>query len=135
MIAQHPHGALAGPVCCSTGATDTCVVRQQCGRGRGTSWHPRDAAGVTADGGLIDFRFQVVDAHKAATMPEPGNLPVLIAEDRRIALKLRPRADVAHLQAGRVYYLLYPNAQSAINPGSRVTLVIGDLRLEHLIAQ
>jgi len=39
------------------------------------------------------------------------------------------------LQAGRVNYLLYPNAQSAINPGSRVTLVIGDLRLEHLIAQ
>jgi hypothetical protein len=52
--------------------------------------------GVTDDDGLIDFRFQVLDADKAATMLEPGNLPVLIAEESGIALKLSPRSDVAH---------------------------------------
>ncbi|TKJ30223.1 MAG: hypothetical protein CEE40_05525 [Chloroflexi bacterium B3_Chlor] len=91
--------------------------------------------GVTADGGLIDLRFQVVDADKAATMLEPGNLPVLIAEDSGVELKLSPRSDVAHLEAGRVYYLLYPNAQNAIKPGTKVTVVMGGLRLEHLTAQ
>ncbi len=84
---------------------------------------------------MIDFRFQVTDPDKAAQSLTGGNLPVLIAEDSGIELELSPRSDVAHLEAGRVYYLLYPNAQNAMQTGSKVTVVWGGLRLEHLTAQ
>jgi hypothetical protein len=39
------------------------------------------------------------------------------------------------LVIGRTYYILYGNARGAIKRGRPVTVVVGDQRLEHLIAQ
>jgi hypothetical protein len=39
------------------------------------------------------------------------------------------------LETGRIYYLLFANAQNAIRPGSLVTVELDGLRLEHLVAR
>ena len=90
---------------------------------------------VTAAGGYVDFRFRVVDADKAAQLLQAENQPVLVAEDSGLTLKLSALPDQETLVLDRVYFFLYPNAQNAIESGSLVTVVMGDLRLEHQVAQ
>jgi hypothetical protein len=93
--------------------------------------------GVTADGGLLDFRYLVIDPDKAlAMLQDDKNLPVLTAEDS--GLIVDSAALMAHkhdLAAGRTYFLLYRNAKGAIKRGTPVTIMIGDLRLEHAVAK
>jgi len=91
--------------------------------------------GVTAEGGLIDMRFRVVDAEKAAFLLEEANRPQLIVEDTGVALTRHIRPEYKSLETGRIYYLLFANAQNAIRQGSLVTVELGGLRLEHLPAQ
>jgi hypothetical protein len=93
--------------------------------------------GVTADGGLIDFRYQVTDADRAAAfLGNSANYPVLV--DEASGATVRSPALMANkheIQAGRTYFLLYRNTDGAIQRGSSVSLIFGELRLEHLIAQ
>ena len=94
--------------------------------------------GVTAAGGLIDFRYQVVDPDKANPIIHDLNLfPKLIVEDTGATLAMRslPHNHKAELELGGTYFFLLPNAANALHKGSRVTLVIGDARLEHIVVK
>lgn len=94
--------------------------------------------GVTAAGGLIDFRYQVVDPDKAnAVIHDLDLYPVLIVEDTGETLGLRslPHSHGAVLELGGTYFFLLPNANNAVHPGSMLTLVMGDVRLEHVVVQ
>ena len=103
-----------------------------------TRWGVRvTQVAVTADGGLVDFRFLVIDPDRALDMiQEEANLPVLKAEGGdgivQSAAKMAPTHD---LVAGRSYYILYRNTGGAIEPGRRISVVFDDLRLEHVVAQ
>ena len=92
---------------------------------------------VTAAGGLIAFRFKVLDPEKAKEIvQDPENMPMLIAEDSGTTLKAP--GTVRHnitLETDRGYYILYINTQGVVKPGTPVSVVIGGLRLEHMIAQ
>ena len=93
--------------------------------------------GVSAADGLIDFRFKVLDAEKAVPlMRDPANMPALIVEDSGATLKA-PEGMVHNLELknGGAYFILYPNVQDAIKPGTRVTALFGDVRLEPIIAK
>lgn len=93
--------------------------------------------GVTAGGGLIDFRYKVLDVDKAAAlMADHETMPLLVAEDSEIVLTApeHMRHDTNYKQ-DRVYFMLYTNRQNALKPGTPVSLVVGDARLEHLTAQ
>jgi hypothetical protein len=92
--------------------------------------------GVTADGGLVDVRFLIIDPEKALVMLQAvENVPILIAEDsgKRIvsAAMMPPRHD---LVAGRTGFILYRDTGGAIRPGTSVTVRFGDLVLEHVTA-
>jgi len=93
--------------------------------------------GVTADGGLVDFRFMVLDPDKALAMLQDVNkLPVLIAEDGGTTVNSAAMMAQKHnLAPGRTYFLLYRNTGGAIKPGGAVTVNCGDLQLEHVIAK
>lgn len=89
--------------------------------------------GVTAAGGLIEFRYQVVDPDKADTMiHDPALLPTLVIEDTGETLVIgTPHHHVNELELGGTYFFLLANAHNAVHDGSLVTLVMGDSRLEH----
>jgi hypothetical protein len=93
--------------------------------------------GVTADGGLIDLRFQVLDPDKALAMiDDVERLPVMVAEGSgQLVNSALPMPARHELAAGRTYFLLYRNGAGAIKPGEPVTVVVGEQRLEHLLAQ
>lgn len=94
--------------------------------------------GVTAAGGMVDFRYQVVDPDKADQVVHDINLfPKLINEDTGATLILRslPHSHNQRLDLGGNYFFLMPNAENAFTEGSSVTVVIGDVRLEHVIVK
>ncbi|MEZ4656119.1 MAG: hypothetical protein R2911_00950 [Caldilineaceae bacterium] len=93
--------------------------------------------GVTADGGMIDFRYRVLDEDKALNMLQDlGTVPVLIAEDSGTLINTASTMSKTHdLHAGQIYFILYHNDGGAIKAGATVSVVIGDLRLEHVAVQ
>jgi len=89
---------------------------------------------VTAGGGLIDIRFRVTDAAKAADLFKPESLPAVIVPDSGVTIKPPEPPDPGKLTDGQIYFLLYPNSGGAVKPGSKVILSFGDLRLEYQTA-
>lgn len=91
---------------------------------------------VTADGGLVEVRFLVLDGDKAVAMMQgQTNLPVLQVEGSGAVVNSAALMSGRHsIAPGRSSFLLYRNTGGAIRPGSLVTLVFGDLRLEHVVA-
>ena len=93
--------------------------------------------GVTADGGLVDFRYIVLDPDKTLAMLQDVNkLPVLVAEDSGTVVNSAALMAQKHtLHPGQTYFLLYRNTGGAIKPGGAVTVRFSDLQLEHVIAK
>ena len=90
--------------------------------------------GVTADGGLVDFRFVVLDQDKAlAMMQDVNNLPILVAEDKSGIVNSAAMMPAKHdLNVGQTYFLLYRNTQNAVKANGLVSVLFSnDLRLEH----
>ncbi|GAB4114417.1 MAG: hypothetical protein Fur005_14650 [Roseiflexaceae bacterium] len=81
--------------------------------------------GVTADGGLIDLRYQVLDSDKAVAMLDGLNTtPHMIAIDgTEIALQNVHKHK--ELEVGRTYYILYRNVHGVLHAGDQVSVVVG----------
>ena len=96
-----------------------------------------DLVAVTAQGGLVEFRYQVVDPDKADQMiHDPDLLPTIVVEDTGATLVVAtPHHHATTLQLGGTYFFLLANAHNALHRGSLLTLVIGDERVEHVVAQ
>lgn len=91
---------------------------------------------VTAAGGMVDLRLKFVNAQKARLLLEDkANFPALRVGE----VTLNPSAeDVSRkllFEDGADLFLLYPNAEGAVKPGSQVTLVFGGLALEPIEAR
>jgi hypothetical protein len=94
--------------------------------------------GVTADGGLVDFRYAVVDSDKAlAMLDDIENRPVLVDEATRTILlpSTPPSTHRDPPLPGQTFILLYPNPRGVVRIGSQISVIIGDMRLEHLVAR
>jgi hypothetical protein len=87
---------------------------------------------------FIDFRYRVTDPDKALTLLSRNNQPYLIDEASGKVhtvpvTKLGPmRSSAIKPKADRNYVVLFGNPHKLIQKGSRVTVVIGDFRAEHL---
>ena len=93
---------------------------------------------VTAAGGMVQLRYQVVDPDKAdRVVHDPSLAPVLIVEKtgETIIMNSPPHHHGSELQLGGTYFFLMANANNAIHRGTEVTLLIGDARLEHITAE
>ncbi len=92
---------------------------------------------VTADGGLVDVRFVVLDPDKALDMMQDvNNLPVLLPEGTSAVVGSVAQMAARHdLNPGQTYFLLYRNPAGALRPGMRVTVRFGDLTLQHVAAE
>ncbi len=94
--------------------------------------------GVTGGGGMVELRYQVTDPDKASLLlHQEDKRPVLVVEDTgaTLAMLSRPHNHKAELNLGGTYFFLMANTRNAIHDGSRVTVIVGDVRLEHVVAQ
>lgn len=93
--------------------------------------------GVTAAGGMIDFRMKIMDAEKAKPfLEDPANLPRLIVAESGLEL-MTPEGlddDIEWVDGG-ILFNFYPNDGNAIEPGTPVIVQFGDIHLEPQPAQ
>lgn len=86
------------------------------------------------DGYMLDFRYRVIDAGKAAPLFDRKSQRYLIDETTgaRMAVpslpKTGPLRSVNPPIAGRTYFMFFANEGRSIHPGDTVTVVIGDFR-------
>jgi hypothetical protein len=90
---------------------------------------------VTADGGMVELRYRVVDEGKAANFGHYSETaPMLISEDSGKVVDVTIMGLHNHrVEPGRTYYVLYRNTASAIESGRPVTIAVGDLKIEHAV--
>jgi hypothetical protein len=94
--------------------------------------------GMTADGGMVDFRFVVLNPDPALNMMlDVNKLPVLVAEDNGTVLNSTAQmGDDHYLNVGQTYFLLFRNSGGAVQSGSYVTVrFVGNLELRHVLVQ
>ena len=96
-----------------------------------------DVVGLLASGGLIELRFQVIDADKAtALFGEVEDMPVLAVEgSNRVLESAKGMKHEFTLLDGASYFFLYTNAGNAVKEGSQVSFVMNGVRLPHLLVQ
>jgi hypothetical protein len=91
----------------------------------------------TAAGHMLDFRYRVVDAGKAAPLFVRQIQPYLIDESSGKSLTVPNMAKVGPLRSsnkplqGRTYWMFFGNP-GLVKAGSKVSVVIGDFRVQNL---
>ena len=96
-----------------------------------------DLVALAALGGMVQLRFTVLDKDKAAGLfHDAAQSPALAVESN--GKVLRAPEGMAHkltLLDGGSYFMLYANAASALQQGTKVSVLIDKVRLEHLTVQ
>jgi hypothetical protein len=93
--------------------------------------------GVTAAGGLVDFRFKVLDAEKARILTKDHSLmPVLTVQDSGTRLAL-PGGGLHSMTFynDKVYYILFGNPKGEIKAGTPIAVAFGDMQVGPILAQ
>ena len=89
---------------------------------------------VTADGGLIDLRYVVIDPDKARSFAaDADTTPQILPQSGSVALTdTAPMSHKELLHAGTTYFLLYHDNAGTVKPGNYITVVLGSIKLEHV---
>lgn len=97
---------------------------------------------LSAAGYMLDFRYRVVDAEKAAAIVRPGIKPYLVVEANGSRLetpappKIGPlRQTRSRIIENRQYFVFFANPGRMVKAGEEVTVVLGDVRAERLIVK
>ena len=91
---------------------------------------------TTAQGGLVDARFKVLDPAKAnALLGNSANAPVLIAGDKPPLMASHHAMKAMRFAKDQVFFILYPNSRGAVKPGTPVMVAMGPTRIGPVIAQ
>lgn len=93
--------------------------------------------GVTAGGGMVDFRLKILDPGKAQQfLQDPGNLPRLVVAESGVALPgTEAVGDDTKWEEGGILFSLVSNTGGAVQLGTPVIVQFGDLQLEPIPAQ
>jgi predicted phosphodiesterase len=93
---------------------------------------------VTADGGLIDLRYQVIDPDKAATVHDEDTYPPTIIDESTglvVDNLLMGHLHTREFNAGQTYYLIFENPGNLVRQGSTVSVLLGDAELDQVIVK
>lgn len=92
---------------------------------------------VTGGGGLLDLRFQVVDPEKAAAIHNPRTPPALVGEPSGLFLDqlLMGHSHSGTFKTAVTYYLIFVDDGNLVQRGSKVTVLLGDVEVEHVTVQ
>ena len=97
---------------------------------------------LTTAGYMLDFRFRVLDVDKALPLFDHRIKPHIVAERSNIKLPVpmaakvgafRPTNRGKNIKADKTYYMIFGNPDRHVKVGEKVTVVIGDFKVEHLM--
>ena len=95
----------------------------------------------TAEGYMLDFRYRITDAEKAAPLFSPRTKPYIIDQATGAVMAVPDVPKLGSMRSTRKpvkdknYAILFANPQKHIKPGNKVTVVIGDFRAENLVVE
>ncbi len=93
---------------------------------------------LTAGGCMIDFRYRVLDPEKAVKLSDAHLHPCIVDEGTGTKFIVPsppatgPLRNTRKPVADKNYFVIFANPANFIKSGGKVTVVIGDLKLEHL---
>ena len=89
---------------------------------------------VTADGGMVDLRYVILDPNKAQFVgTSPQTTPKLYPQTGKIVVsETAPMPHKEVLHAGITYFLLYHDTLGSIKSQSYITVMVGQLKLERV---
>lgn len=96
---------------------------------------------VVGGGGLVDVRFTVLDPDKAIAVHDPDSPLVLVNEENGdvVSAAFHGRHAGGTTQTGldpaATYYLVFANSGRALQRGEEASVLLGDVRLEHVTVQ
>ncbi len=100
--------------------------------------------GITADGGMVDLRYRVLDPDKAMAIMNMAmsgggdnpDAPTLIVEGDGTAIDNSEVMSMKQLpEPNSVQFVLFANPRGVLKSGMFVTIVVGDLRMGHVPVQ
>jgi hypothetical protein len=116
------------------------------------AWHARrgpyferswgvDIVGIrpVSSGLMLRLDYRVVDPELASVLTDRTARPYVIDEATHTALAIPAMENIgelrqiAPLEQSRTYYMIFGNPGRLVKPGSRVTLVVGNLRADGLV--
>jgi hypothetical protein len=105
-------------------------------------WGVRPVAVLLSAGGyMLDFRYHVSDAEKAAPLFSRQIKPYIIDQSSGAKFFVPETAKVGALRQTRKpypdknYFIIFGNPAKYVKKGSKVTVVIGDLKIENLTVE
>lgn len=96
---------------------------------------------LSANGYLLDFRYKVIDAEKAAPLFSREIKPYLLDQASGAVFGVPSSPKVGSLRqtrppvAGKNYFIMFANPANYVKKGSKVSVVIGDLKIENLTVE
>jgi len=94
---------------------------------------------LTSAGYMLDFRYRVKDAHKAAVLLDRRTKTYVVVEksDAKLGVPVTDklgalRSSTKNVKEDRNYFIIFSNPGRHVKPGDRVKVVIGDLVTESL---
>jgi hypothetical protein len=99
------------------------------------------AVRISAEGNMVDFRYKVLDAGKAAHLFDRNHKPFLLHQASSKVLTVPRTAKVGPLRSSdqpkqdRVYWMFFGNQAKLVSAGDKVTVTIGDFKAEDLVVQ
>jgi hypothetical protein len=95
---------------------------------------------LSAAGHILDFRYRVTDPEKALAFMERGIKPYLVNQETGAkAFVPRPpkvgpmRQTSRQPSTDRTYFIFFANPGRFIKPGDKVTVAVGECRIEDLV--
>jgi hypothetical protein len=96
----------------------------------------------TSAGYMLDLRYRVFDKEKAKPLFSRKLRPFIIEEASRIKYGVPASPKVGflrqaptHIKENKVYFMFFANPGKRIKTGDKLTLVIGDFRIENLTVE
>ena len=99
---------------------------------------------LSAAGAIVDFRYRIMNPAKAQPIVDRRNKAHLVVQATGEKLAVPSDAKIGPLRAtekfgkpklGKVYYILFAIPGRNVKPGEKVTVVIGDFKMENLVVQ
>jgi hypothetical protein len=150
-------GLAAGPVSAASpgaSADTSAAVQPTAAPTAAREWHNRNAALVkrnwgvdivgvkpVSSGYMLGFRYRIVDAEKARLLNERKKKAYLVDEASGTVLAVPAMENIGELrssttpQTDRVYFMIFGNPGKLVKPGSKVTVVAGDFRIQGLVVE
>ena len=99
---------------------------------------------LSAAGSMLDFRYRVLDAKKAAPILDGKSQPYLLDEahgaklgvpDTPVLGRIRQTARNNNILIDRTYFIMFGNPGKALHSGDKVTLLLGPVKITDLLVQ